>query len=1097
MLKYQPHWISYSRLTACGTICVMACTTAAAIAQSPQAWRSQAETALSVRNSTVQFLSFDETPDRAQSTTVILDGRPTTLILQSYSLRSPDFRVLIQNTVDGPLVEVPAPPVVTVRGTLQGSPGSQVRGTLIDGQLEAIVYTSDTVFGIQPLTALGIDAPPNAHVVYRKDDHVDAGNHQCGVEDDPMAEFESAPTETRRIAGTGLRIADIGLDADFTYYTINGSSVAATINDMETIINAVEPIYEVPEISVTYEITTCIVRTVQGPYTATNPNSLLNQFRNTWNSSPENDIRKDVAHLFTGKNIDGTTIGIASVGVICSSSSSYGLSQSRFTSSFTSRVALTAHELGHNWAAGHCNSSSPCRIMCSGLGGCNGLNPLTFSDAAIAQIGPYADSRNCVTPVAPALELPICEDFETPLINDDTWLYNDGAFASQAASNEPSGVRSMTLDSGGDLYEDDEVRTNFINLFLQSNVTLTFATQHVGVEAGESLIVEYWNSAHDWVQLDEIVSDGVNQSTFTSHVHVLPTPANHSEFRLRFRVNGDEANDDWYIDDVLFDCVLCFDPCDDDNVCTLNDLCDISQCLGTPVDCSGFDTDCATVTCDTAGTLGNCDTVTSVNNLMSCDGGDGLCYGGACLPFGDTRLFMAGAGEEAAAPSSGTTTIAIAAGSTRTVEVWLADPDPLIGGYQISIPGSAAPAGGATGTITYLDQNPGPGNSVDINTTDPTWVFANEPSAAVFVSETGLPDAFGLIAVAPVGIGVPVNGLAYAGEFQLAVSADASGSFTLDFIPVGQPPNGGTSLNDDTGVGPVPGLLQPLEIQVVEGGSCVTINECADVDSNGISDDGCKWYDCNVSTCTALDRIFGDAGGSFGACMIDGFANVHDRNLTLSCFAGTTPCAQINVDIGGAFGDCVVDGFCNVHDANLALAAFAGTTTCSCPTGPAPEFDLLTVVARNAIDMVAPRRVEAGTPFEVHAMLQAPLDDFRSYQLELDVSGGSAGRLQLTDIAVAPRRDSAFPRSQGFFEAFNVDRGQMLRGLSGDGIAVTAEAYLATFTLRASDDASGPFAVSIRPDGQTFLVASNDGRIAVEHGRAALIDVVANPPRKR
>jgi hypothetical protein len=134
--------------------------------------------------------------------------------------------------------------------------------------------------------------------------------------------------------------------------------------------------------------------TTTGVYTSNSAGTLLNQFAARWNSVHAG-IPRDTAHLFTGRSINGGTIGIAALATICVTSSSYGLSQSRYTGNFNLRVSLTSHELGHSWAAGHCNSSSPCYIMCSSNGGCNGVT--LFSPVAIGQITSFAATRTCLT----------------------------------------------------------------------------------------------------------------------------------------------------------------------------------------------------------------------------------------------------------------------------------------------------------------------------------------------------------------------------------------------------------------------------------------------------------------------------------------------------------------------------------------------------------------------------------------------------------------------------------------------------------------------------------------------------------------------------
>ena len=82
----------------------------------------------------------------------------------------------------------------------------------------------------------------------------------------------------------------------------------------------------------------------------------------------------------------------------------------------------------------------------------------------------------------------------------------------------------MNLDGGNNIYAKDEIRSNFINLLGENNVVLSYYTEHDGVEAGESLFVEYWDatSTGQWVELNEIVSDGVNQTDFEFHSHDLP-----------------------------------------------------------------------------------------------------------------------------------------------------------------------------------------------------------------------------------------------------------------------------------------------------------------------------------------------------------------------------------------------------------------------------------------------------------------------------------------------------------------------------------------------------------------------------------------------
>ena len=290
--------------------------------------------------------------------------------------------------------------------------------------------------------------------------------------------------------------------------------------------------------------------TSSDPYgTISSAGQLLSTFSNVWSSSPENQIPRDVAHLFTGVNLDGGTIGVAYLSDICTNNA-YGLSESRFSSVFSRRVALTTHELGHNWSSSHCDSQGTCRIMCSVLNGCNGINPLSFSPAPVGQIVNYRNSRSCLSSKTPALALPFFDEFPTGSVDSNLWIYNEGGIVSSQGNGEPSGPTSLQLNrSGGGAYEYDEIRSNVI-LLGGTNPVLQFYSNHTGVEAGEELIVEYLSASLAWIELDRIVSTGGAPSSYATNTYTLPANARHNQFRLRFITNTNENNDNWYIDDV-------------------------------------------------------------------------------------------------------------------------------------------------------------------------------------------------------------------------------------------------------------------------------------------------------------------------------------------------------------------------------------------------------------------------------------------------------------------------------------------------------------------------------------------------------------------
>jgi hypothetical protein len=174
------------------------------------------------------------------------------------------------------------------------------------------------------------------------------------------------------------------------------------------------------------------------------------------------------------------------------------------------------------------------------------------------------------------------------------------------------------------------------------------------------------------------------------------------------------------------------------------------------------------------------------------------------VAFGQTRAFMTSSScaAQAAATPPGTVSIEADPGEVLSIYVWLQDADSLdsLNAYQLIFPCSAS--GGNSGSISYIDNNPGGGggDTINIDKTNPDWIFINAAAAAAlpsFFNET-CPSIFGVIynylPAVPVAIGpgsaVPHPGQPnYVAQFSLQISADACGTFTLPFnIPPASPP---------------------------------------------------------------------------------------------------------------------------------------------------------------------------------------------------------------------------------------------------------------------------------------------------------------------
>ncbi len=513
---------------------------------------------------------------------VQINGKAETLRLFRISLRSPSAQLLVDRGT-GTLEPLPLPPHRTYRGSVLSN-GARVTASVIDGALHAMIDMPSETYFVQPLDELagtrGARGTRLQHAVYAHSDAVPFGDHHCGNDETKLASPDwmlegvidpaeggaiagSAAAGEGGIAGTTPFVSEIAFDADFEFYQLNGSNTTNVVNDIETVMNNVSAVYD-RDVNITYEFTTFVVRTTNtDPYTTTVMGDLLCEFRTKWNTTPESQIQRDEAQLFTGKTITGNVIGLAWLGVVCNQvgvdcagngNLAYSCVESRFTTTADFRTSLSAHEIGHNWQAGHCDAVNPCNIMCSVINSCQGTAGanLKFSATEQGQITAFRNAVGCDVALPPAIALPFNEGFDAgATLNTANWIYSKGAVVTTSAVGEPSPTRSVNLDAIGNLeYGDDEIRSNYMLLAGLPTVIVQYATQHTGVEVGKTLIVEYMNAALDWVVLNTIISDGINQTTFSSWSHTMPANAKHNKFRLRFRAGVDGQDDDWFIDDV-------------------------------------------------------------------------------------------------------------------------------------------------------------------------------------------------------------------------------------------------------------------------------------------------------------------------------------------------------------------------------------------------------------------------------------------------------------------------------------------------------------------------------------------------------------------
>jgi hypothetical protein len=252
-----------------------------------------------------------------------------------------------------------------MRGALEGQPGSWVRltesaagveGAIWDGQ-DLYAVTSYSRIADQLTTPLAVS--PNQTVVYKLSDTRDAlPKDFCGLEGDsdavrtqkltPVAQYRQLVGELQTTAAAQVsRQIEIALVADSAFAAAEPVDPVAA---MLARLNIVEGIFSEQVGLLVLATEVRVIPAEEDPFTTTQAVSLLEQMGKYRAANPAVRAR-GLAHLMTGKNLDGTTAGIAYVNSACEAERGVSLSERSYGTTISAIVM--AHELGHNFGAPH------------------------------------------------------------------------------------------------------------------------------------------------------------------------------------------------------------------------------------------------------------------------------------------------------------------------------------------------------------------------------------------------------------------------------------------------------------------------------------------------------------------------------------------------------------------------------------------------------------------------------------------------------------------------------------------------------------------------------------------------------------------------
>jgi hypothetical protein len=291
------------------------------------------------------------------------------------------------------------PTVQLYRGMLADVEGSWVRVAHIGGQWSGVIwdgvelYIIDTSDEVAPLLDSGLVHATPYTLIYRLSDTVNTPG-QCAVDPtaSPVRKYRTLLEELRESVPTlpaAAKQLDVAIVADVSFIQSQSDAEATVLARM----NVVDGIFS-EQVGVQINVAEIHLLQQDGGLTSTDPRTLLNQFSSLASSSTFTN--PGLAHLFTGRHLNGSVVGIAYLGSLCSAR--YGVGLSEASRSGTVGALIVAHEMGHNFGAPHDNQAGS---ACASTSGSFLMNPSvngsdTFSPCSLDQIRPYVQNARCI-----------------------------------------------------------------------------------------------------------------------------------------------------------------------------------------------------------------------------------------------------------------------------------------------------------------------------------------------------------------------------------------------------------------------------------------------------------------------------------------------------------------------------------------------------------------------------------------------------------------------------------------------------------------------------------------------------------------------------
>jgi hypothetical protein len=301
------------------------------------------------------------------------------------------------------------------KGVVTDQSGSWARIGVEGANVHGLIWDGHELFAIEPASdvdaALITPATRSAqNVIFRiADTLLDPGTTSCSSEDTvDKSDYPALLNELKsqmqpqRAPGATLKL-DLAILSDSAFLARYASKQEAR-DALLLRLNNIDGIYSA-QLGIEIQAPTLLVDDATSDHLSAeaDPSKLLAELANVRRNNIELRSR-GLMHLFTGRDLQGTTVGIAYVDALCDQKYGVGLTQVGDTGAWIDSL-IAAHEIGHNFGAVHDGETG--KACASTPSGVYLMSPAVsgneaFSPCSLSLIRPKIQAATCISALAPA-----------------------------------------------------------------------------------------------------------------------------------------------------------------------------------------------------------------------------------------------------------------------------------------------------------------------------------------------------------------------------------------------------------------------------------------------------------------------------------------------------------------------------------------------------------------------------------------------------------------------------------------------------------------------------------------------------------------------